>query len=197
MGSRMGEWLPAPVSLAPPAGAGAGSLGAMGAADGVVSAHFTGYPDPDQAGIPSPTALDGQAGNLAAGWPLRDFIELGPLPTSVPCARYHARQIVWEWRLTPLSETVELVVDELVTNAVSASRSLDWPSPVRMWLLSDRASVLVLVWDANPEPPVRIDPEDDAESGRGLVLVEALSTRWDWYGGPAAGGKLVYALITA
>jgi hypothetical protein len=197
MSSRMGEWLSAPVSLAPPAGAGAGSLGAMGAADGVVSAHFTGYPDPDQARIPSPPALDSQAGNLAAGWPLRDFIELGPLPTSVPCARYHARQIVWEWRLTPLSETVELVVDELVTNAVSASRSLDWPCPVRMWLLSDRAGVLVLVWDANPEPPVRINPEDDAESGRGLVLVEALSTQWDWYAGPGAGGKLVYALITA
>ncbi len=115
----------------------------------------------------------------------------------MPCARYHARQILWEWRLTPLSETAELVVDELVTNAVSASRSLDWPSPVRIWLLSDRASVLVLVWDANPEPPVRIDPEDDAEGGRGLVLVEALSTRWDWYAGPGTAGKLVHALITA
>jgi hypothetical protein len=189
-----GEWLPAPVTLAPPAGAEAGSVGAMGAAGGMVPAHSTGHPGLDQARIPA--ALS-QAGNLAAGWPLRDFIELGPLPTSVPCARYHARQIIWEWRLTPLSETVELVVDELVTNAVSASRSLDWPSPVRMWLLSDRAIVLVLVWDANPEPPVLIDPEDDAEGGRGLVLVEALSTQWDWYGGPGAGGKLVYALITA
>jgi len=192
--SRKDEWLSAPVSLAPPAGAEASSLGAMGAAGEMVSAHSIGYPGPDQARIPA--ALGGQAGNLAASWPLRDFIELGSLPTSVPCARYHARQIIWEWRLTPLSETVELVVDELVTNAVSASRSLEWPSPVRMWLLSDGANVLVLVWDANPEPPVRIDPEDDAESGRGLVLVEALSTQWDWYAGPGAGGKLVHALIT-
>ena len=197
MSGSMGEWLSAPVSFAPPAGARASSLGAMGAADGRMSAHSTGHPGPDQARIPPSPALGGQAGNLAAGWPLRDFIELGPLPTSVPCARYHARQIIWEWRLTPLTETVELVVDELVTNAVCASRDLDWPSPVRMWLLSDRASVLVLVWDANPEPPVLADPEDDAESGRGLVLVEALSTRWDWYAGPGPGGKLVHALITA
>jgi len=186
-----GEWLPAPVTLAPPAR----PVGGVGAADGMVPARSTGHPGPDQDRIPA--ALGGQAGNLAAGWPLRDFIELGSLPTSVPCARYHARQILWEWRLTPLTETVELVVDELVTNAVSASRALEWPSPVRMWLLSDRASVLVLVWDANAEPPVLIDPEDDAESGRGLVLVEALCTRWDWYAGPGAGGKLVHALITA
>jgi len=159
------------------------------------SAHSTSHPGWDP--VWTPPALGGQAGRLAASWPLRDFIELGALPTSVPCARYHARQIIWEWRLTPLGETVELVVDELVTNAVAASRSLDWPSPVRMWLLSDRVSVLVLVWDANPEPPVLIDPEDDAEGGRGLVLVEALSTQWDWYAGPGAGGKLVHALITA
>ena len=196
MSGSMGEWLSAPVSLAPPAGAGTGSLGAMGAADGMVPAHSAGRAGPDPARIPPP-AVGGQGGSLIAGWPLRDFIELGPLPTSVPCARYHARQILWEWRLTPLTETVELVVDELMTNAVSASRTLDWPFPVRMWLLSDRASVLVLVWDANPEPPVLADPEDDAEGGRGLVLVEALSARWDWYTGPGAGGKLVHALVTA
>jgi len=133
---------------------------------------------------------------MTRDWPLGDFIELGGLATSVPCARYHARQILWEWRLTRLSDSVELVVDELVANAVSASRCLDWPFPVRMWLLSDRANVLILVWDANPRPPVRIDPADDAETGRGLLLVEAISARWGWYAGPAAAGKLVHALIT-
>src|SRR5215469_5781170 len=155
-----GEWLPAPVTLDPPAST----------TGGRESVYSTSHPGWDPVWTPPP-ALGGQAGRPPGSWPLRDFIELGSLPTSVPCARYHARQIVWEWRLTPLSETVELVVDELVTNAVSASRSLDWPSPVRVWLLSDRARVLVLVW--------------------------ALSTRWDWYAGPDAGGKLVYALIAA
>src|SRR5215469_6230247 len=181
-----GEWLPAPVTLDPPAST----------TGGRESVYSTSHPGWDPVWTPPP-ALGGQAGRPPGSWPLRDFIELGSLPTSVPCARYHARQIIWEWRLTPLSETVELVVDELVTNAVAASRPLDWPSPVRMWLLSNRASVLVLVWDANPEPPVLIDPGDDAEGGRGLVLVEALSARWDWYAGPGASGKLVHALITA
>jgi len=128
---------------------------------------------------------------------LRDFIELGALDSSVPCARYHARQILWEWGLTRLGDSVELVVAELVTNAVSASQCLEWPSPVRLWLLSERANVLVVVWDADPRPPKLIEVADLAESGRGLVLVDAVSARRDWYITPGAAGKVVYALITA
>jgi anti-sigma regulatory factor (Ser/Thr protein kinase) len=130
---------------------------------------------------------------------LRDFIELGPLDSSVPCARYHARQILWEWGLTGLGDSVELVVAELMTNAVSASCDLEWPSPVRLWLLSDRSSVLVVVWDADPRSPVLLDVadlSDLAESGRGLILVDAVSARWDWYTTPGTAGKIVHALIT-
>jgi anti-sigma regulatory factor (Ser/Thr protein kinase) len=127
---------------------------------------------------------------------LRDFIELGALDSSVPCARYHARQILWEWGLTRLSDSVELVVAELMTNAVSASHRLEWPSPVRLWLLSDRGCVLVVVWDAGPRAPALIELADLAESGRGLALVDALSARWDWYATPGAAGKVVHALIT-
>jgi anti-sigma regulatory factor (Ser/Thr protein kinase) len=132
-------------------------------------------------------------------WPLRDFFELGALAGSVPCARYHARQILWEWGLTGLGDSVELVVSELMTNAVSASRSAnrsaDRVLPVRMWLLSDRASVKVLIWDASPESPVAVVAGDDAEAGRGLLLVEAVSTFWDWYPVPGLEGKVVRALI--
>jgi anti-sigma regulatory factor (Ser/Thr protein kinase) len=131
----------------------------------------------------------------ARGWPLRDFIELGALDGSVPSARYHARHILREWRLARLSDDVELVVAELMTNAVSASRGLDWPFPVRMWLLSDAASALVVVWDASPQPPVLMDPADDAEAGRGLLLVDAVSAWWDWHALPDAGGKVIRALI--
>ncbi len=74
------------------------------------------------------------------------------------------------------SETAELIVSELVSNAVAASRALDGgPFPVRFWLLSDRKRVLIVVWDASPIPPARLDPADDAEDGRGLMLVDALS----------------------
>lgn len=140
------------------------------------------------------------AEGLDRGWPLRDSIELGALTGSAPCARYHARQILWEWGLSRLSGNVELVLDELVANAVAASRRLDWPFPVRLWLLSDTTNVLVVVWDANLEPPVRMDPADDAEGGRGLLLVEAVSTWWGWYALPDAdrnvAGKITCALIT-
>jgi Histidine kinase-like ATPase domain len=138
----------------------------------------------------------GQVEDPAPGWALRDFIELGALDGSIPSARYHARHILWEWQLAGLGDDVELVVAELVTNAVAASRAMDFPFPVRMWLLSDTASVLVVVWDASPRPPVLMDPAEDAEVGRGLLLVEAVSARWDWQTLADGGGKVVRALIT-
>jgi anti-sigma regulatory factor (Ser/Thr protein kinase) len=131
---------------------------------------------------------------MAGEWPLRDFIEFGPLPGAVPCARLHARLVLTEWGLSRLSEQAELVVSELVTNAVAASRSLEWVFPVRLWLLSDRARVLIAVWDANPRLPVRTCADELAESGRGLQLVAALTTHWDAYATPQPGGKIVRAV---
>ena len=37
------------------------------------------------------------------------------LPSAVPCALLHARQVVWEWDLEALAEMIELIVSELVT----------------------------------------------------------------------------------
>jgi len=45
-------------------------------------------------------------------WPLRSYLELAALPGAVPCARLHTRQVVWEWGLQELAETVELVVSD-------------------------------------------------------------------------------------
>jgi putative ATP-grasp target RiPP len=128
-------------------------------------------------------------------WPLRDFIELGALPGAVPCARLHARAVLWEWGLVALSDSTELVLSELVTNAVAASCPLKCIPPVRVWLRADSARVLVSVWDCNPQSPVRIDPSQDDESGRGLLLVEVTSSRWGTRATPQSGGKTVWALI--
>ena len=68
---------------------------------------------------------------------------------------------------------------------------------VRIWLVSDLGQVVVFVWDASPRPPAQAaDPGADAEGGRGLLLVEALSERWGHfsYGGD---GKVVWALLEA
>lgn len=130
-------------------------------------------------------------------WPLRDLIQFGALSGAVPCARLHARLVLAEWGLTGLSEQAELVVSELMTNAVAASRSLDWVTSVRLWMLSDRAQVMIAVWDANPRLPAQVDSDDLAESGRGLRLVDAITAQWDAYATPQAGGKIVRAVIDA
>jgi anti-sigma regulatory factor (Ser/Thr protein kinase) len=138
-------------------------------------------------------------------WDLRTFLELGALPTAVPCARLHTRQVLWEWHLDALSYTAELVVSELVTNAVQAStgltgsrRSGRWvpgTPPVRVWLSSDRQRVLIRVWDGSDRHPAPQHPGPDAESGRGLLLVESLSADWGSYPPDKSDGKVVWALI--
>jgi anti-sigma regulatory factor (Ser/Thr protein kinase) len=129
---------------------------------------------------------------MAGEWPLGSYLELGALPTAVSCVRLHAKHVLWEWGLAGLSETIELLVSELVTNALKASWSMEGGHPVRMWLLSAGPRVLILVWDGCPKPPVRAQVDVAAESGRGLLLVEALSERSGWYTSPELGGKLVW-----
>lgn len=133
---------------------------------------------------------------MAHEWPMRDFLELGALPGAAPSARLHARQIMWEWALTPLTEAVEQVVAELVTNSVAAARAMPLVQPVCLWLLSDARDVLVLVWDASPQPPALAELDEHAESGRGLYLVQAFSERWGSYTTPQTGGKVVWALCS-
>lgn len=133
-----------------------------------------------------------RAAPFAAQWPYRSFLELGALAGAVPCARLHARLVLLEWGLAALSENLELVVSELVTNGVRASRAMGHDA-VRMWLVSDLGRVVVFVWDASPLLPERAAPSADAESGRGLLLVEALSQRWGHFGYDG-GGKVVWAL---
>ncbi len=133
---------------------------------------------------------------MADHWPLQTFLELGALPGAVPCARLHARQLLWEWGLTAFSERVELLVSELITNAINASQSMEWIFPVRLWLLADRARVLILVWDASSQSPVRIDPNAQTETGRGLLIVETTSEKWNWYFTQETDGKVVWCLVT-
>ena len=133
---------------------------------------------------------------MAHQWPLRDFLELGALTGAAPSARLHARQIMWEWELTPFTEAVEQIVAELVTNSVAAARAIPHLPPVRLWLLSDTRKVLILVWDADPQLPALREADEHAERGRGLLLVQAFSERWGSYATPQTGGKVVWALCS-
>jgi anti-sigma regulatory factor (Ser/Thr protein kinase) len=132
-------------------------------------------------------------------WPLSSSLELGALPTAVPCARLHAKHLAWEWGLSGLSETIELLVSELTTNSVQAMAGQDGQSAVRLRLLRDDMRVRIEVWDADPRPPVPKDPAADgmpdleAEGGRGLFLVAALSAQWGWAPTQHPAGKLVWS----
>lgn len=135
--------------------------------------------------------------SMIGNWPLQDSLELGALPNAVPCARLHARQILWEWTMDRLTESTELVLSELLTNAVNATRSGGSIGPVRLWLLADRTELMILVWDANPLPPVRVVTNAETEGGRGLMLVDTLARQWDWYSPVTMGGKVVWAVLSA
>ncbi len=107
--------------------------------------------------------------------------------------------MLWEWgfRRAELGDDAGLVVSELITNAITAYDDLPPHAPlppVRLWLASDTELVLVMVGDASSRPPLHVDPGPGADSGRGLRLVEAVSSRWGWYPANAAGTvKVVWA----
>ena len=131
-------------------------------------------------------------------------LEFAALPSAVPCARLHARAILHEWSLAEVAEKVELVVSELVTNAVVASergsgqptyqRRAGLPAVV-LRLSSHHGRVLVEVWDDIPAAPTRRAARLDDERGRGLLLVEALVERWGWYEPECRPGKVVWAAV--
>jgi anti-sigma regulatory factor (Ser/Thr protein kinase) len=130
-------------------------------------------------------------------WPSHTCLELGALPTAVACARLHARNLLWEWGLDWLAPDTELLVAELVTNAVTATATRG-EAAVRLRLSSDGTRVLIEVWDADPWPPAAGDndrPGPRAERGRALVA--ALSTRWDWHLTREPRGKVVWCEIAA
>jgi anti-sigma regulatory factor (Ser/Thr protein kinase) len=151
--------------------------------------------------VPAPTLYPSQRASTVvtpSSWPLSNSLEFGALPTAVPCARLHAKHLAWEWGLTGMTATIELLVSELTTNSVQAVARQDGHPTIRLRLLNDNARVRIEVWDADPRPPAPKDPAADgmpdleAESGRGLFLVAALSERWSWFPTQEPAGKVTW-----
>jgi anti-sigma regulatory factor (Ser/Thr protein kinase) len=134
-------------------------------------------------------------------WPSSSSLPLGALVTATPCARLHTRAVLAEWGLNDLAEAAELIVSELVTNAVRASTGPDGHPrydlsglPVVVVRLgTDHTRVLIEVWDVIAGAPITEQAGPDDESGRGLVLVEAVCERWSWQSVPGWPGKVVWA----
>ncbi|MER6156168.1 SpoIIE family protein phosphatase [Streptomyces sp. NPDC001868] len=114
-------------------------------------------------------------------------------PRSVGRAREYARGRLQAWDLEPLIDTAELLVSELVTNALRYGEG-----EIRLRLLLDRTLVCE-VWDAGLVQPRRRRARDTDEGGRGLQLVGLLSAAWGsrrtprgktvWFELPLPGGE--------
>ncbi|MFN0282549.1 MAG: SpoIIE family protein phosphatase [Kineosporiaceae bacterium] len=111
---------------------------------------------------------------------------LRAVPTAAFEARTAAREALRTWHLEELTDTLTLVVSELVTNAVTHARS---DVALELCLLDD--AVRVAVSDSSHRSPEHQDPGPREEHGRGVHLVDVLAARWGTERHP--WGKRVWA----
>ncbi|WOX22316.1 SpoIIE family protein phosphatase [Streptomyces sp. HUAS YS2] len=122
--------------------------------------------------------FDGIAPSDVAYW----FLE--PEDAAPGRARRLARRALARWDLEELTDSVELLVSEVVTNAVRYAER-----PVTLRLL--RTNVLRCeVGDDSPQLPRQRRARDTDEGGRGLFLVNRLARRWG--ATRLSGGKVVW-----
>ncbi|MEU2298366.1 ATP-binding protein [Streptomyces antibioticus] len=118
-------------------------------------------------------------------------------PRAVTVCRRTLRLILDLHHLPHLAETAELLVSELVSNAVQHAQG---PAALRV-RYRDRV-LQVGVWDGDPRPPE--PPGDfgklvDSERGRGFAIVRACADTWGWQPLARLGrrGKLVWCELGA
>jgi anti-sigma regulatory factor (Ser/Thr protein kinase) len=145
---------------------------------------FAGPPDPVREECPGPGlfAACGLDGRLQNARQARRFVGL----------------TLDRWALQALVPDTEIVVGELVANAVrhaltpSSADAADYP----LWLGLFRhpGHLVCAVADPSPHPPRPLDADHSALGGRGLALIDALSESWSWSRTPPHG-KTVWATM--
>ena len=130
---------------------------------------------------------DGSEVTDARRWTTR--WELGVPVDAVPVVRDRATVLLREWGLTgEAAEPTLLVVTELVSNAAEHGSGPAW-----LGIEPRGETVRVEVCDGAPEPPLRLPHDPARPRGRGLSLVEAVSSRWGVTDDPP--GKVVWAEV--
>lgn len=114
-------------------------------------------------------------------------LDLVPELRSVAAARRFLLQTLAAWDVPQLFPDAVIVVSELVTNAITHAPT---PGQLRLSLLPD--VLRVAVSDSGPGAPEPRQASDTREGGRGLYLVNALTSAWGMEAVPD-GGKVVWA----
>ncbi|WUH90043.1 ATP-binding protein [Streptomyces sp. NBC_00433] len=130
--------------------------------------------------------LDTRPDPVVARWPLSG--------RSVARARRELRGTLSTWGLDHLADPAELVLSELLTNAVRHART---PAGRLVETRYERMpeGIRIEVHDANDRLPQMRRPADDDEGGRGLALVDVLTGRRWGVSSRQGVGKLVWALV--
>ncbi len=105
-------------------------------------------------------------------------VSLGCVFSEVARSRSWLRERMGGWarlpeELTDLTDDALLIVSELVTNAITAGSAT-----VELSLELSADCLLLRVHDQAPGLPAMGAPAPDAIGGRGLSIVDALSTEW-------------------
>ena len=179
--------------------------------EAVALAHLsvaTGSGDDDEdIGVPWPPVSDGMPRLLpvpSAWWetPAVTSRALSARPEEARTARRFVRELLTSWGLEALADDAEMIVDELVVNAVlhgtRVGLARGGPGPrmttLRLCVLRRAGEVMLAVVDPANETPMPRQPDWGGETGRGLQIVAALSHVWGW--SPIAGhGKAVWAVL--
>ncbi|MFH8342234.1 SpoIIE family protein phosphatase [Streptomyces sp. AM6-12] len=106
-------------------------------------------------------------------------------PAQVAVARQAAGEQLAAWGLEETAFVTELVVSELVTNAIRYGEP-----PIQLRLIRDRALICEVSDGSATSPHLRRAHADD-EGGRGLLLVAQLTQRWG--SRQSAAGKTIWA----
>lgn len=127
-------------------------------------------------------------GTAEPGGRLRQFIPPSD-PDALSAARHMIRSAVRSWGAGERADEIELVSDELITNALLHT---DGPAAVTIRPLSGPGRRLrVEVEDRSSALPHRREPGEAGVSGRGLLLVDQLADLWGVE--PRGNDKCVWA----
>ncbi|UXY18208.1 SpoIIE family protein phosphatase [Streptomyces cynarae] len=117
--------------------------------------------------------------SCVAGW------DVPPDPAVVPSVRTRCRDTLLEWGLEEIGFTTELIISELVTNAIRHGAP-----PVSVRLLYGRCLICEVTDGSSTSPRLRRAATTD-EGGRGLFLVAQFAQRWGTR--YTAEGKVIWA----